>query len=160
MILLAFKDVSKIKRLSCFTSNMCLYYRPCSKWFQCLWFCNSDMFFLFLVQWSPSLNMQKLSQTPETWVNWMAVVRCIQRLLVSARPSYRLSPSIGERLLPSVSAFPSCEQTRLSLWKVALKGSSPKKKTGKCGNFEKTGGGGGLPKSHFFCNLTVPNFEF
>ena len=26
------------------------------------------------------------------------------------------------------------------------------KKTGKCGNFEKTGGG--LPKSHFFCNLT------
>ena len=26
------------------------------------------------------------------------------------------------------------------------------KKMGKCGNFEKTGGG--LPKSHFFCNLT------
>ena len=45
MILLALKDVSKIKRLSCFTSNMCLYYRSCSKWFQCLWFCNSDMFF-------------------------------------------------------------------------------------------------------------------
>ena len=33
------------------------------------------------------------------------------------------------------------------------KGSSQKKITGKCGNFEKTGGGG-LPKSHFFCNLT------
>ena len=28
-----------------------------------------------------------------------------------------------------------------------------KKKTGKGGNFKKTGGGG-LPKSHFFCNLT------
>ena len=27
------------------------------------------------------------------------------------------------------------------------------KNPGKCGNFEKTGGGG-LPKSHFFCNLT------
>ena len=31
---------------------------------------------------------------------------------------------------------------------------SPPKKTGKCGNFEITGGVGGLPKSHFFCNLT------
>jgi len=30
----------------------------------------------------------------------MAIVRCIQRLVVSARPSYRLNPSIGERILP------------------------------------------------------------
>ena len=33
------------------------------------------------------------------------------------------------------------------------------KKTGKCGNFEKTGGGG-LPKSHFFCNLTKWFFAY
>ena len=28
------------------------------------------------------------------------------------------------------------------------------KKTGKCGNFEEEKKGEGLPKSHFFCNLT------
>ena len=30
-----------------------------------------------------------------------------------------------------------------------VKGRLPKKETGKCGNFKKNGGGGGLPQSHF-----------
>ena len=34
-----------------------------------------------------------------------------------------------------------------------------KQKTGKCGNFDKTGGGG-LPKSHFFCNLFFLHAKF
>ena len=46
---------------------------------------------------------------------------------------------------PAVS---SAKHELLKFISYLFKGSSPKKKTGKCGNFEKTGGGG-LPESHF-----------
>ena len=39
-------------------------------------------------------------------------------------------------------------KSKSSLNKMEL-GTLPPKKTGKCGNFEKTGGRGGLPESHF-----------
>ena len=47
----------------------------------------------------------KLSQKKESWSRLMAGLRCFQRLVVSGGPSYRLAPSIGERLFPSVTSF-------------------------------------------------------
>ena len=63
----------------------------------------------------------KLSQKKESWSRLMAGLRCFQRLVVSGGPSYRLAPSIGERLFPSVTSFHVADLQVSRFWQHSLK---------------------------------------
>ena len=71
-------------------------------------------------------------------------------------PNILLPPSTPLCPTSIADAQFSCLRTTQSVLMQTKNASSIRdvcqKKAGKCGNFEKTGGG--LPKSHFFCNLT------
>ena len=63
----------------------------------------------------------KLSQKKESRSRLMAGLRCFQRLVVSGGPSYRLAPSIGERLFPSVTSFHVADLQVSRFWQHSLK---------------------------------------
>ena len=104
----------------------------CCAWDQ-LWIVNDNMYGLRLLviqemlYWFTLLSIKattesaKLSQKKESWSRLMAGLRCFQRLVVSGGPSYRLAPSIGERLFPTVTSFHVAELQVSRFWQPSLK---------------------------------------
>ena len=86
-----------------------------------LLFTQEMLYWFTLLSIKATTESAKLSQKKESWSRLMAGLRCFQRLVVSGGPSYRLAPSIGERLFPSVTSFYVADLQVSRFWQHSLK---------------------------------------